>query len=153
MSDNVVRLPEAVPEGWALTGLGVWEREGLKVWYSGANGAYFVHTAPLRERLRRHPTLPEACAAAERAFCGCYVGRSVPWLRWEAAGADALLLRGMERVAHIRRVGPLEWRAEALTYGAWLVLGGCTSRQAAVDQLARWGVELPTGALPPVPHA
>lgn len=94
---NIVRLPEPVPEGWVKSTLfaDTWSRpygppedvptrvgeaRGCLTVERGSEGGYYVGIGFEAMGLRwRHPTLREACAAAERAFCGCYVGAVVKW--------------------------------------------------------------------------
>lgn len=80
MSATVHRLPGPVPEGWEPSDR--WENEWTRQGWAGGvgfglgvrreSGLFWPDFMPDDETLC-HPTLDLACAAAERAYCGCHV--------------------------------------------------------------------------------
>lgn len=93
---NLHRLPEPVPEGWVKSTLFAdrWTRSWgppevtrtretrgelvvERVEYPSVGVVYDERHS--RSVVMSHLSLSEACAAAERAFCGCYVGAVVKW--------------------------------------------------------------------------
>lgn len=89
---NPHRLPEPVPEGWyeeerPFDRFRSWKRNGthdlrVVLWDDGHEALHYVTrddgTCDCRT-VALTQSLPEACAAAERAFCGCYVKAVVKW--------------------------------------------------------------------------
>lgn len=86
---NLHRLPEPVPEGWyveqtdaqpSYRRVGTWDMRVI-LFADGYDAMAFmdpaIHGVGM-VAVRRLKSLAEACAAAERAFCGCYVGAVLP---------------------------------------------------------------------------
>lgn len=77
MTATIHQLPEPVPEGWVASRFSTggvayaWTRSAMEVTFYESEGYYRVFPA-----FDCFVTLSEACAAAERAFCGCYVRKS-----------------------------------------------------------------------------
>lgn len=59
----------ALPEGWAQTGIGAWERGPCSVGFF-AEGMLFCAFVEGR-RVGEYPTRASAIAAVERAWCNC----------------------------------------------------------------------------------
>jgi hypothetical protein len=69
----------ALPDGWHAYG-DTCMRDAygtvLMAWRHGTEARWKINGL-CSVGLKTAPTLPEACAAAERAYCGCYVGKPV----------------------------------------------------------------------------